>query len=65
MKALVFHTDAPLAAKTETGNAMMNKLLSNILWGQRSNFISVPTDCPQRDERLGWMARCAGFLANR
>lgn len=34
----------------------MNKLHSNIVWGQRGNFISVPTDCPQRDERLGWMA---------
>ena len=33
---------------------MVNQLLSNILWGQRGNFVSVPTDCPQRDERLGW-----------
>lgn len=37
-------------------NADVNKLYSNILWGQRSNFLSVPTDCPQRDERLGWTA---------
>ncbi len=59
--ALVFHTDAPLAAKTETGNPMINQLLSNILWGQRSNFMSVPTDCPQRDERLGWMADAEVF----
>jgi len=35
---------------------VVNKLYSNILWGQRSNFVSVPTDCPQRDERLGWTA---------
>ncbi|MDE6339620.1 MAG: family 78 glycoside hydrolase catalytic domain, partial [Muribaculaceae bacterium] len=34
----------------------VNQLYSNILWGQRSNFVSVPTDCPQRDERLGWTA---------
>ncbi len=33
---------------------MINQLWSNILWGQRSNFVGVPTDCPQRDERLGW-----------
>ena len=35
---------------------LLNKLFENILWGQRSNFLDVPTDCPQRDERLGWTA---------
>ena len=39
-----------------TGNADVNKLLSNSIWGQRSNYLSVPTDCPQRNERLGWTA---------
>lgn len=39
-----------------TGNDMVNKLISNTLWGQRSNYLSVPTDCPQRNERLGWTA---------
>ena len=39
-----------------TGNELVNKLISNTVWGQRSNYLSVPTDCPQRDERLGWMA---------
>ena len=39
-----------------TGNELVNKLISNTLWGQRSNYLSVPTDCPQRDERLGWTA---------
>ena len=39
-----------------TGNDMVNKLISNITWGQRSNYLSVPTDCPQRNERLGWTA---------
>ena len=39
-----------------TGNDLVNKLISNTLWGQRSNYLSVPTDCPQRNERLGWMA---------
>ncbi|MBO7140246.1 MAG: family 78 glycoside hydrolase catalytic domain [Prevotella sp.] len=39
-----------------TSHATVNQLYRNILWGQRSNFVSVPTDCPQRDERLGWTA---------
>ena len=39
-----------------TGNKLVNQLISNTLWGQRSNYLSVPTDCPQRNERLGWTA---------
>ena len=39
-----------------TGDDMVNKLISNTIWGQRSNYLSVPTDCPQRNERLGWTA---------
>ena len=39
-----------------TGNEDVNKLISNTIWGQRSNYLSVPTDCPQRNERLGWTA---------
>lgn len=39
-----------------TGNELINKLISNTLWGERSNYLSVPTDCPQRNERLGWTA---------
>ena len=38
----------------ETGHANLNRLYQNVLWGQKSNFLSIPTDCPQRDERLGW-----------
>ena len=37
-----------------TDNPAVNQLISNVIWGQRSNFLSIPTDCPQRDERLGW-----------
>ena len=40
----------------ETSHSLVNQLFSNITWGQRGNLLSVPTDCPQRDERLGWMA---------
>ena len=61
VSAIVLHTDAPFTAKFSSGSAMLNKLWSNILWGQRSNFVSVPTDCPQRDERLGWMADAQVF----
>ncbi|MBO4340189.1 MAG: family 78 glycoside hydrolase catalytic domain [Bacteroidales bacterium] len=39
-----------------TGNDLVNKLISNTVWGMRSNYLSVPTDCPQRNERLGWTA---------
>ncbi len=40
----------------ETGVPEVNRLISNVYWGQLSNYLSVPTDCPQRNERLGWMA---------
>ena len=42
--------------KISTGNELVNKLISNTYWGQLSNYLSVPTDCPQRNERLGWTA---------
>ena len=61
VRGVVFHTDAPFTAQLKTGSAMLNSLWSNILWGQRSNFVGVPTDCPQRDERLGWMADAQVF----
>jgi len=61
VRAVVFHTDAEFTAHLHTGNAMINQLWENILWGQRSNFVSVPTDCPQRDERLGWAADAQVF----
>lgn len=57
----VIHTSAPFSTEMKTGSAMVNQLWSNILWGQRSNFVGVPTDCPQRDERLGWMADAQVF----
>ena len=45
----------------ETSNADVNRLISNVLWGQRGNYLSVPTDCPQRDERLGWTGDTQAF----
>ncbi len=47
--------------KMETSNADVNQLISNIIWGQRGNYFSVPTDCPQRDERLGWTGDTQAF----
>lgn len=41
-------------SRFRTNNAKVNKLYNNVIWGQRSNYVSIPTDCPQRDERLGW-----------
>jgi alpha-L-rhamnosidase len=49
------------AGRFRTSNAMVNQLQSNILWGQRGNYLEVPTDCPQRDERLGWMGDAQVF----
>ncbi|MFI6263848.1 family 78 glycoside hydrolase catalytic domain [Micromonospora sp. NPDC051006] len=51
---LVMHTDGELTSEFETSNPMVNQLHSNITWGQRGNFLSIPTDTPARDERLGW-----------
>ena len=59
--AEVIHSDAPFDVDLKTGSPMIDKLWSNILWGQRSNFVGVPTDCPQRDERLGWMGDAQVF----
>ncbi|MEF2072650.1 family 78 glycoside hydrolase catalytic domain [Consotaella aegiceratis] len=67
LTGIAIQTDAPVVGSLVTGNAMVNQLASNILWSQRGNFLSVPTDCPQRDERYGWSAdaqvfwRTAGF----
>jgi len=52
----VIHSDTPFTGSFESSDEMVNQLFSNIRWGQRGNWISVPTDCPQRDERLGWLA---------
>lgn len=60
--AVVLHNDTPRAGRLVTSSPDVNQLLSNIEWGQRGNFVAVPTDCPQRDERLGWMADAQVFL---
>lgn len=59
---LVINSDMPVAGSFECSNPMVNQLYSNICWGQRSNFIDIPTDCPQRDERLGWTGDAQIFV---
>ena len=51
---LVLHSDMRRTGKFECSDPRVERLWQNIVWGQRSNFVDVPTDCPQRDERLGW-----------
>lgn len=53
--AVVAHSDTSATGSLSTSADWLDKLFSNIDWGQRGNFISIPTDCPQRDERLGWL----------
>ncbi|WP_433440531.1 family 78 glycoside hydrolase catalytic domain [Nonomuraea sp. CA-141351] len=56
------HSDTPVAGEFSCSDAMVRQLMSNVRWSQRDNFVSVPTDCPQRDERLGWTADAQVFL---
>jgi len=60
--ALVIGSDITKTGSYNTSNEMINKLYSNIDWGQRGNFLSIPTDCPQRDERLGWTGDAQVFV---
>ena len=52
--AIVIHSDIRRTGYFKCGNEKINQLYHNTIWSQKSNFIDVPTDCPQRDERLGW-----------
>ncbi|HEX9309891.1 MAG TPA: glycoside hydrolase family 78 protein [Gemmatimonadaceae bacterium] len=51
---IVLYSDLTSTGTFETSNPLVNQLQHNIVWGQRGNFLDIPTDCPQRDERLGW-----------
>ncbi|WP_128103507.1 alpha-L-rhamnosidase [Paenibacillus sp. DCT19] len=50
----VLYSDLEQIGVIETSNPLVNRLFENALWGQKGNFLDVPTDCPQRDERMGW-----------
>lgn len=58
----VIHTDMEPTGTFECSHPLLNQLQSNIVWGQRGNFLDVPTDCPQRDERLGWTGDAQVFI---
>ena len=59
---IVVHSDTPPAGKFECSDPLINQLQHNIVWGQKGNFVDVPTDCPQRDERLGWTGDAQVFI---
>ncbi|MBC7902649.1 MAG: family 78 glycoside hydrolase catalytic domain [Gemmatimonadaceae bacterium] len=58
---MVVHSDMKPAGSFECSNKLINQLQHNIVWGQKGNFLDVPTDCPQRDERLGWTGDAQAF----
>lgn len=53
-EGLAMYSDLPRAGWLKSGNDLINRLILNTEWGQKGNFVDVPTDCPQRDERMGW-----------
>jgi len=59
---IVIHSDMEQTGYFECSNELVNKLQHNIIWGQKGNFVDVPTDCPQRDERLGWTGDAQVFI---
>ncbi|SDG68455.1 alpha-L-rhamnosidase [Microbacterium sp. 77mftsu3.1] len=77
VEAVVLHTDMPRTGWFAASDPLIERLHENVVWGMRGNFLSIPTDCPQRDERLGWtgdiqvfaptasfLYDCAGFLTS-
>ncbi len=61
LTGVVVHSDMARTSTFETSKPLVNTLQHNIVWGQKGNFVDVPTDCPQRDERLGWMGDAQVF----
>jgi alpha-L-rhamnosidase len=61
LTGVVVHSAMRQTGTFECDNALVNQLQKNILWGQKGNFLDVPTDCPQRDERLGWTGDAQAF----
>ncbi|PST83705.1 alpha-L-rhamnosidase [Pedobacter yulinensis] len=61
--AVALYSDMRPTGKFTTSNTLLNQLQHNIQWGQKGNFVDVPTDCPQRDERLGWTGDAQAFAS--
>ena len=59
--AIVVHSEMKRTGYFSCANELLNKFARNVIWGQKGNFLDVPTDCPQRDERLGWTGDAAMF----
>jgi alpha-L-rhamnosidase len=55
LEGCVVHDDLPVAGGFECSNPLLNRIYQNVVWGTRGNYRSIPTDCPQRDERQGWL----------
>ena len=53
-KAIVVHSKMERTGYIESSSKLLNRFVENVIWGQKGNFLDIPTDCPQRDERLGW-----------
>jgi alpha-L-rhamnosidase len=60
-EGVVIHSAMESTGHFDCSNSMINQLQSNIRWGQKGNFLDVPTDCPQRDERMGWTGDAQAF----
>ena len=60
--AIVVHSEMKRTGYIESSDPLLNQLFSNIVWGQKGNFLDIPTDCPQRDERLGWTGDAQVFV---
>ena len=63
MTVYALYSDITMRGHITTGNSLINQLLSNCEWGMKSNYLDVPTDCPQRDERMGWTGDAQVFSA--
>lgn len=61
-KAVALYSDMSKTGSLITSDSLINQLQHNIQWGQKGNFLDVPTDCPQRDERLGWTGDAQAFF---
>ncbi|MBD5781620.1 glycoside hydrolase family 78 protein [Pelagicoccus sp. NFK12] len=59
---IVLHNDTPLTGEFECSDPVLTQFGKNAQWTQRANFLEVPTDCPQRDERLGWMGDAQAYI---
>jgi len=62
LEAVALYSDLPKTGTLECSDPLLNQLISNVRWGQKGNFLDVPTDCPQRDERLGWTGDAQAFI---